>query len=155
MPRCCCGVDAQNEAPFKFRGLVVNSNDERTLSSSAEDANGLDLTTAAAAEVKDDGGRSRGIRHDVMDSIRAVITSAESLDEKQMKLSSMISQLQTLKENLTMEQERIKVCVCVGGWLGGWVCKVFRLSIAAAVRFLKRQQRATPADFGFYFVFIP
>ena len=43
---------------------------------------------------------SDGVDDDVMDSIRAVIGSARSLDDKQRTLSVMIAQLQSLKDNL-------------------------------------------------------
>jgi len=45
-----------------------------------------------------------GIREDVMESIRAVIWSVETLDERQRKLNAIISQLQAIKDNLGLQK---------------------------------------------------
>ena len=43
---------------------------------------------------------------DVMESVKAAIGSASSVDDKQRLLSVMISQLQSLKENLVVQQQQ-------------------------------------------------
>ena len=51
----------------------------------------------------------RYVRGDVMDGIRAVIGSAETLEEKQRKLNAMIVQLQSIKDNLSAQSSTGKV----------------------------------------------
>ena len=118
--RCCCreatcaGFHGSPTNPLKFRALVVNNNISDFATAGMEERDSGALATKEEEEEeeedwKEEDRTSRGIREDIMESIRAVITSAETLDEKQRKLNSMISQLQSLKENLTKEQERLTV----------------------------------------------
>jgi len=63
----------------------------------ADEADGADARRQPEPEVDDDDD-------DVMGNIRSVIGSASTLDEKQRVLTMMISQLQSLKQNLFQQK---------------------------------------------------
>lgn len=92
---------------------VARSND--TLCRLSENSGQVDGELCAAGQWLDAKGlmisseSCSGRDDDIMDSLRAMISSAETLDDKQRKLNTMILQLQTLKDSL-IQQNTIGVC---------------------------------------------
>jgi len=103
--------------PFADAGRLLDFRKARK--SSPEDRRDPQLDRERKTEAADGGDPWRQPEvdggDDVMGNIRSVIGSASSLDEKQRVLTMMISQLQSLKQNLFQQKSNgVRIHTCIG-----------------------------------------
>ena len=95
--------------PASSNGVATNNSSHRSVSQM--NLNYIHKLTSSIEQQQQQGsgaGKKNGFdserENHLMDGIRAVMTSTESVEEKQMKLNEMILQLQSLKETLASQR---------------------------------------------------